>query len=211
MVIDKEIIELACCYKLEVRKFGRKFSFPYSTDITETYAYRYFESFKKNCEKYGLNINECKDVIRSIIKYADHKKILNNGVALISRKDIIKICYNDIIRDKKALNNTIKSIKECNNNLNIVCSIEDRYKYLIKKIHRHAVPNLVSMINLEKLNNSFMSISKSCMKAIKLLQCEYKNDLPSVCDLFKIRNRLINKIDNNTLSDILGVDFNVKI
>lgn len=204
--LDKDILELALFYKNEVTKAGKGFQWPKAKDPTKTYPYRYFKSFLVKCKKdYDLDLDECKLVIRSIVKYAKRRGILNKGVSLISKSDTIEICFRDVQSEIEKMKYTLDGIEKSSRCLN---GIDDKVTFLKKKKNRHSSPNIIAMRESSELSDGFIALSKSCIKSIAGLSDEDKSQLPSLRELFIIKNRLIDKLGKEDLQNVLGSDFN---
>lgn len=203
---DKDVLELALFYKNEVTKAGKGFQWPKAKDPTKTYSYRYFKSFINKCKnEYDLNLEECKLVIRSIVKYAKRRGILGKGISIISKSDTIEICFKDVQSEIEKMKYTLSGIEKSNNYLD---GVDDRVAFLKKKENRHAFPNMISMRESLELSDGFIALSRSCIKAIMELSDEDRSQLPSLKELFVIKNRLIDRLGKEDLKSVLGSDFN---
>jgi hypothetical protein len=203
----KDVLEVAVTFKNEMLKIGKGFSFAKARDITKTYHYRWFNSFLKKCYDNGMNLEESKEVIKSIISYAKEKGIINKGVSLISRSDIIEICMKRMEDDLKQSENSIAVIKRLVNGLN---EIDDLTNHLCKKKNRHGSTNMMIMKSNGKLTDATICLSKSCMKAFLFLKDEDKEGLLTLREYVLLKHKVINKIGYDVLFDIFGDDFNGK-
>lgn len=204
--IRKDVLEIAVTFKREMRKAGKGFNFAKARDITNTYHYRWFNSFLDKCYGNDMNLEETKEVIKSVIVYAKEKRILDKGVSLISRSDIIEICLKRVEDDLKQTENSIAVIEKKFNELK---KIDNLVRHLGRKLNRHGSVNFIIMRDNGKLTDSVTCLSKSCMQAYKSLSREDKNSLPAIREYILLNSRITNKIDIESLRDIFGDDLNV--
>lgn len=205
---DNKILKLAVHYKREVSKYGKNFSWPIAKNVANTYPYRAFKSFYDKCVKdYELAFDDIIEVMKSVIKYANDKKLLNSGTSIICRSDVISICYKSMVNDEMKYDNILKEFETINERL---CKHKDLYKYLSTKKSRHGNRNLTVMKCSNKISNAYISLSSTCMKAVLSLPPDEKEYFPKIKDLFLLRNRLASKVDIQTLRSIFGKDLNVK-
>lgn len=199
--IRKDVIQVAVLFKNEMVKAGKGFKFAKAKDITKTYHYRWFKSFLDKCYNNGLDLDCAMEVCRSIVKYAKRRNMLNSGASLLSRSDIIDICIDKLERDISEYNDDIEIIKLFSK----IIDVDDPFKMFMRKNNRHSDHNIIVLRNNGKIDDSVISISKSCMRAILSIN---DSSLPSVKDYFIIKARMKNKYGDDLLRSILGDDYN---
>lgn len=203
--IRKDVLEIAVTFKREMNKIGKGYSFVKTRDITKTYHYRYFSSFLDKCYKNDFTFDECKEIIKELIAYAKENGLLHKGVSLISRSDIIEICIKRIEKEIREIEISVDMLKE---NIMELNKIDDLTSYLCKKKNRHGSVNMVILRNNGKLTDSIISISKSCMRAYLNLDKSDKIDMPTLKEYVLLKNKIVNKIGRESISEIMGDDFN---
>jgi len=199
--IRKDVLEAAVAFKNEMRKVGKGFKFAKAKDITKTYHYRWFCSFLDKCYRNGFNSDSVKEVVRAVVLYAKEYGLLNKGVALLSRSDIVDIC----------IKNMEKEVQDTDDHLSLIRSaveiidVDDPVRMLTKKQHRHGSPNIIALRDNGKLPDFFIAISKSCMKAVADLKCD---DLPTVREYFITRMKMKTKFGDEVLGEVMGGEYN---
>jgi hypothetical protein len=200
-ISKKHVLEVALVFKKEMQKIGKDFKFSKSSDVTNTYQYRWFKSFLERCvTNHGLNLNESKEVIKCVVHYVNRHGFIKNGVSILSRKDIIDIACKKFESDISEYDNLIKDIEKCTS---VIC--DDFYEFLIKKPRRNGNPNILILYNNGSISKSFIALSKSCIKAYRAID---NSELPPLLDIIKIRMRLMKKIGIDKIKEIMGVEFN---
>lgn len=199
--VRKDVLGVAVEFKNSMKKAGKGFKFAKAKDITDTYHYRWFNSFVDKCYRNGLDLDGAKEVVRSMVVFAKDNGILNKGAALLSRSDIIDVCIRKIEKDDQDIDEHLITIKESLSTIDV----NNPVRMLIKKQHRHGSHNIVLLRDRNKLPDFFISLSKSCMKAV----CELKSDdLLSIREYYLMRMKMINKFGDDTLREIMGDEYN---
>jgi len=204
--VNKDVLELAVAYKHELKKYKRKFSFPRSSDITKTYQYRHLVSFMRNCKKRGLNLEESKDVIRVIVKYASEKNMSNRGISILNCGDVIEICCKIWEQEVSDVQSVLDALVYINDSLPPI--LKKRYDYLLKKPKRKGYTKMSMMYNAGELTDYFIAISKSASRALTSLPEDERELFKKKPKYFVLRNKLINKIGYDELRTVMGMDFN---
>lgn len=204
MPASKDVLHIALEYKVQMGKVGRKWKFPQCSDVSQTYAYRDFRAFWEKCRKiHDLDLDDAKMVVRSIVRYAKNKRLLNSGTALLSRSDIIEICCKDLERNVAKADSVLGEI---NNSALLLNDTEDKTKFLARKVHRHGLPNLVMLRDKGDLADSYICLSKSCMKVYNSLSD--KSGMPPILQYVKMKLKMIEMCGEERLAKIMGDDFN---
>lgn len=199
---NKIVLQLALTFKNQLKKYGRDFKFSKSNDITKTYQFRWFKSFINKCLKKKLNINDCHEVIKCLVEYANDNKLLNAGVALVGRNDVIEIACKKFESDLKTNEMIIEDISK------IMPVVTDNFSdFLVKKVDRNGYSNLYMMYHSGKINKTFMSLSRSCMNALSRVGNERK-EFPPLIEFVKIKMNVIDRVGIDRLKEIMGNEFN---
>lgn len=200
-----DIAEISQTFKEAMVKAGRGFEWPQAKDLRNTYQYRYFSAFLTKCREKDLDLEVAKEVVKSLVSYAKSKKILNKGAALLARGDVVEICIKNIERDVREVDSFVDSLRTNHGNIK-GDSVDEKKRFLLRKPHRHGMSNLVSMRLSGKLSDSYIAVSKPCMKAF--LELDDKDEMLTIVEYFKLRNKVRNKVGDDALFEILGKDFN---
>lgn len=202
MITDKNVLEAALVFKEEMRRNNKDFKFAKSKDVTKTYQFRWFRSFLVRCEKhYDLSPEESHEVIKCLISWAMGRKKVKLSASLLSRNDVIDIA---VKRFENDIRNYEYAVAELKAMARLIC--DDFEEYLLKKKSRHGYPNIILMHADGRINNTFVALSRSCIRAIQKL--DDKSDFPSMLELVKTRNKMISRVGVEKIKEIMGCEFN---
>jgi hypothetical protein len=205
-VIDKHVLSTAVVFKNILGKYGIKFSFPKSTDISKTYHYRWVQGFIDKCKNdYGANDNDIPHIVAALVKYSKSKNLLNCGIYLLNRSDIIEICCKEFKNSLHSTNSLYNNFKDMNDYINKIC--HDRYTYFIKN-EKNSFPNIVLLKMKNIINDNFISCSKSAIKSINILDENDKHSFLSMKDYIILKYKMINHLGKEKLVSLFKGDYN---
>lgn len=200
METQKEILKLIIEFKDQYKKHKRDFKLPQCKNFTKTYQYRWFKSFYNKCYK-DYTLNDMREIIACLVKYAKDYNLLNIGASLLNRSDIVDIACKMFNDEVSNVENIITGIYKC------MEYVHDNFElYLLSKRHRDGYCNLIMMFLDGKIDLNFISLSKSCICALSKLK-EDRDQLPLPLQIVKRRFRIIDLIGNEKLKDIMGGEF----
>tara|TARA_R110000751_G_scaffold15863_2_gene50988 strand:- start:549 stop:1232 length:684 start_codon:yes stop_codon:yes gene_type:complete len=191
-------------------RYGRKLMFPANTDPTKTYQWRYVKSIAKKFEEWEFDEVTSRRFINIAIERSRTLKIMHKGLAALHQGNLLDVCYK-ILQE------------ESSDNSQLICSLADSKKWvashvdgkgtievLLDKSNPDAFCNLVKWYQASKLSELYLSLSKSCGRAIKRVNGDEVEMLPSATRLYKIRNKFYQDVSNQKRSkEILGKDCKV--
>lgn len=199
--MKKEILKLIIEFKNECKKYKKNFRIPQCKDISQTYQYRWFNSFYEKCRK-DYDQEDMVEIIKCLVKYAKDNRILNVGASLLNRSDIVSIAC-------KMFNDEVSDIE------NIIINLQNKMKlvdknfesFLLKKTHRDGYNNLIIMYLDGRIDLNFISLSKSCIKALSKIK-EDRDLLPIPLQIVKRRLKILDLVGISKIKKIMNGEFN---
>lgn len=204
------IIKAYKMLKQSLRRYNRSISFPKNTDPSKTYNWRFLSKFIDEFEKIGLPEYVLSSVIDTVVIEASNRGILDYGVSILTKIDVLK-AYNkklerELTDEVQMINNIIRTHEflvhqhKQNNN-------ECMTKLLANRIHNRAYANITRWNQSGELNIGYIAVSKSCKKALKMLDKDELTLYPSPMEFIKIRITITcNKTSLQRLKALLGDD-----
>jgi hypothetical protein len=133
------------------------------------------------------------------------KGLLGRGITVLILKQTLQICYDylktQVLKGDLLINDIDKSSSFLKQNIN---NLEE---VLLKKQNRNSYANIVKWLKSGDLSINYVSLSKSCRKAINKLDKIDREMLPDDFKLLKMRiNILSDKELRNEVIDIMGSD-----
>jgi hypothetical protein len=204
-ITNLEVAAVFKAYKAAMRSIGRSVKLQQSTDITKTYAYRSISKFIHNMKNIGLSQDVYLKMIKPMVEYAKMKGLLGRGITVLILKQTLQICYDylktQVLKGDLLINDIDKSSSFLKQNIN---NLEE---VLLKKQNRNSYANIVKWLKSGDLSINYVSLSKSCRKAINKLDKIDREMLPDDFKLLKMRiNILSDKELRNEVIDIMGSD-----
>jgi hypothetical protein len=189
---------------------GRKISLPTNTPPEKTYQYRAVAKFAKQVDEWGLSEPVTCALVNAVVRYGKQQDLLNKGASLLNMKSVLKICH-DLLREEITQNEVlIESLRYSKNFLQKSVAGGNTTDCLVTKEKRGGFTNFTRWYRSGDLSSSFISLSKSCRKALNLLPFDERGEFPLDNALLKNRIRLLSdrelyKIIKEIMSDDLMV------
>ena len=185
---------------------GVKIRFPKDTDPKKTYQWRYISKLHERFVEWQFDEETSKEFISIVIYRAKQRNLLSKGLAAFHQSNMLDICY-DILTKKLAVKNRehelLTSMKKW---FDMQVGQSDVENALLNKSGgRNSLSTICMWYQANKVNELFLSLSKSCNKAVFKLQSSNIDSamLPSIEDLFLTREKF--------LADSENVDFTSKL
>lgn len=206
---DSKVYTVYSWFQSEMRRAGRKISFPKCKDKTKTYQFRWTRSFVVKCKELGLDDKLTNMLISDIVSYAKKNNLLNRGTQILCMGNITDVCYQglkELASDEAFL---IEELRSCRNFL--LDQINDKNILVCKLVESGpgGFSNLLHWYNLGHLTEVFMALSKSCNQALSRLPEEERAELPSSFSLLRICTHTVSNDLLPQLTAIMGSDLRV--
>lgn len=212
-ITDEEILKVWQMCTTTYLQYGIKIKFPENTDKKKTYQWRYVKAITKKFKDWEFDNDTAQQFIDIAVSYARQRKIHQKGLAALHQSDLLDRCY-------KVLTNKNKQ------RLSIAASLQDMKKWfdsqvgdnvkidtLLYRKNKRSFPNIILWKQSNKISDLFISLSKSCCRAVNRLQNDEidRRMLPSTTDLYLIRIDFLSEQNNVTFArKLFGSDWRSK-
>lgn len=197
------------CYKTAMMSIAnRKVSWPRAKDRTKTYLYMWIEKYLSWVDENELDDDSACKIIYALVKYAKRKRILYKGSSVLQHKHIYEIALKELEREDVKEETSIFGMRKAIDELERRRGNKSRDKYLSSRRGIGTSPNIVLLYESGILTTEFIAVSKSCRKALSIIDLKHRQSLPGRLDLFKAHQKIVlNKGKRREVSGILGSDF----
>lgn len=192
---------------------GRILSFPAQTDPRKTYQWRYVKSLASKLDEWGFDDQTSSVLLDIAVRHITAQGLLHKGLAALLQNNILQICYDTLQHQQTSGNQSINSLELINNWFTQQVNSKDTQKTLLHRANIYSLRNITMWYQSSKLSALFLSLSKSCCKALVRLSKidpHERSQLPKSIELYNIRSRFINNKQNQTAArKILKDDWRV--
>lgn len=187
---------------------GFKLSFPKGTDPKKTYQWRYVSAIAKKFVEWDFDTEMSKRFIDIAVKYSKSAGTLCKGLAALHQNNMLDICYKELLSESDNDSQSISSLMCVNTWLNSKIGTNDLYDILIKRHKTDGFRNLTMWYQASRITPLYMSLSRSCIRAIKTIDDEYEQlILPKMTTLYTIRTSFLDDLnDLDKVRNILKQD-----
>lgn len=178
---------------------GRKLSFPKHTDPRKTYQWRYAKALAAKLEEWDLDEETSRRFISVAVKHAKECGKLNKGLAALHQGNMLQICLDDLKKCEDNNNQSNSSLEHIKRWFDSQVGDKDPVKLLLKRRDPDAFCNLVIWYQASKLSPLFLSLSRSCGKAMAKLAKQDQHErglLPKSTELYRIRSQFLEDLNN---------------
>lgn len=198
-------------FQSAMKQAGRYIKFPKCKDKTKTYQFRWTKSFADKCyNDLGLDNATIKRFVYDIVVYAKQNRVLDRGTQILTMDNIIDICYNSIQSNQEEEDSLISELSRCHDFLQEQENDKDiLVRILSEPVSEGGYTNLVYWCELGYLTPTYLALSMTCQRALKLLPKSERSDLPSDFELFKICTHTVTRDMVPSFEDVLGSDLRI--
>ena len=189
---------------------GFKISFPKNTDIHKTYQWRYLISIVKKFIAWGFDDDTSKKFISIAVSEAKKRRTLQKGLAALHQSDMLEICYKKLDAECKDNVCQLESLDKTKQWLDNKIGSRDCLQVLLSRVDTRSLPNIIIWHQSSHLSNLYVSLSKSCFRAIMNLQSNKieARMLPTLTSLYLLRSDFISDVGNlKKVQTIFGNDW----
>lgn len=170
-------------------RYGIRLSFPKHTDPTKTYQWRYCRSLAEKFEGWNFDDVTSGRFIDLAVKHAKTIGVLRKGLAVMHQGNMVELVYKQLQEEATQDDQSIDSLKHTKIWFDAQIGDNDPIAVLLDRQHADSFCNIVIWNQANKLPPLYISLSKSCCKALARLKDEdERNLLPSVIDLYRLRS-----------------------
>jgi hypothetical protein len=192
-------------------QYGRKLTFPAHTDPSKTYQWRYAKAIAQKFEEWDFDEPTAKKFINIAIERSKALGIMHKGLAALHQKNLLDLCYKILQEECKNNDQSIELIKSTKDWLGKRAQDSELTQVLLGRDGPDSFCNLVKWYQASKISDLYLSLSKSCRRAIKAIEgTDERTLLPKMTTMYKVRMKFVEDSANKKeLEKILGNDWKV--
>lgn len=188
---DQRVDRVFRLLRRSMGRHGRNVGFPNNTDPRKTYSWRYLQNFVERMDVMGLDETVYQPMIDAIVKYAHDHKLLSRGVAVLAKQEILDLCRAKLETEVEERVAILRNVSGSHEFLLEKAKGSNILDVLIKRPNRYAYSNIIGWLDAGSLSLAYIAVSKTCRRAMRSLQPDELNRLPSRTELHKMRLMLI--------------------
>jgi hypothetical protein len=178
-------------------QYGRKLTFPADTDPSKTYQWRYAKAITQKFEEWDFDEPTAKRFIDIAIERSKILGIMHKGLAALHQKNLLDLCYKILQEECKNNDQDIESIKFTKDWLDRRAKNFGLTQILLDRDDPDSFCNLVKWYQASKISDLYLSLSKSCRRAIVEIEgTDERTLLPKATTLHKVRLKFISNLAN---------------
>jgi hypothetical protein len=197
------------CSEAYIRS-GFKLQFPAKTDPTKTYQWRYARAIANKFNEWDFDDPTAKQFITIAIAHTKEAGVLRKGLAALHQSNLLEICYKKL---QSMSDDTCQSI----DSMRLIRDWLDKRSngdLVGTMLHRNDVDelcNLVKWVNASRISPLYLSLSRSCGRALARLaksNLEERELLPKTTKLYILRSEFTEDAENvKQAINIFGADW----
>lgn len=204
---DTRILNVYQIFRRVISKYGKNFSLPEHTDPKKTYSWRYLSHFVDKLDALDIDDRYVSVVIEAILQHAKTKGLLNRGVAVLLKQDILELCLKKLEKDQQVDNNRLMTIKKSHDFLLKQLRQEgDPIRILSSKRNQGAYANMTCWFEQGLLSVEYIAVSKQCRRTFRYLQPSELELYPEPRELLKLKLKILSMDTASELKQVLGDD-----
>ena len=187
-------------------QYGRKLTFPAHTDPSKTYQWRYAKAIAQKFEEWDFDEPTAKKFIGIAIERSKILGIMHKGLAALHQKNLLDLCYKILQEECKNNNQDIELIKFTKDWLSGRAQNSELTQVLLDRNDPDSFCNLVKWYQASKISDLYLSLSKSCKRAMSAIEgTDERTLLPKATILHKVRAKFMEDPTNKKeLKKIFG-------
>lgn len=173
---------------------GRKLSFPKHTDPRKTYQWRYVKALASKIDEWDFDEETTISFLNIAVRHTKECGMLNKGLSALHQGNMLQICYDELQKSEDNNNQSITSLKLIKKWFDNTIGDKDPVKFLLKRKDRDAFCNLVLWYQASKISPLYLSLSRSCGRAMARLakiDQDERSFLPKSTKLYLTRTKFI--------------------
>lgn len=189
-------------------RHGIRISFPNNTDPHKTYQWRFVLAIANKFEQWEFDEHSCRQFLSIAAQQAKHKGLLRKGLAALHQSNLLDLCYRILTNQHKTNQQTLLELQRQKTWLDTRIADRKHLEVLTSRQNVKSLSNLTIWYKSQQISELFISLSKSCTKAVNELQHSIDSDfLPAPSGLYIKRLRFMSETNiKHTCSQIFGKD-----
>lgn len=187
-------------------RHGIKLSFPKHTEPSKTYQWRYCRSLAEKFEEWGFDDETSRRFIDTAVKHAKNIGVLRKGLSVLHQSNMLDVVYGLLQNEADHDDQSIESLIHIKKWFDLQINGRDPVQALLERQIEGGFCNIVTWYQASRLSPLFMSLSKSCCKALNRLKKQDEDErslMPQVTDLYRLRSDFTH--DVNCLKKARGI------
>lgn len=204
---DERVLKAYAIFKRTMRRYGKEVSFPNKTEPKKTYNWRYLTKFLEKFDELQMDDRYMPRIIHAIVHHAKSHHLLERGIAMLNRNDILKLSISQLERDLLQEKESIRLIRQSYDYV-MSQSTGGKLSDLLKtRINKNAYTNLTRWYKASLVSLGYIAVSRSCRKALSSLDDNEARAFPSFEELLRIRLLYVHNPNIVTnLREFMGAD-----
>lgn len=198
------------CVDIYLLECNMKLAFPAGTDPTKTYQWRYAKAIAAKFDEWNFDEQTSKKFITIAVQHCKQVGCLRKGLAALHQSNLLKICYDKLQMTADSNESSIQSIKTIHQWLSNKFVNNDPLRVLLYRNDPDELCNLVKWFQASRISRLYLSLSKTCSKAIARLAKTHPEErelLPKTTTLYLMRVEFLENQDENKIKQVLGQDW----
>lgn len=192
-------------------RHGIRLSFPKNTKPENTYQWRYCRSLADKFNEWDFDDETSVRFIDTAVKHARKIGVLRKGLAVLHQGNMLDVVYDLLKQEANTFSQSIDSLKVVHKWIAAQIGDENPLEVMLHREREGAFCNVTIWYEANKLSALYISLSKSCCKALARLKKKgfpERDLLPKVTDLYKLRYDFLKDVNNlKQARSILGDDW----
>lgn len=180
-------------------RHGRKLQLPKGTEPSKTYQWRYVTAISKKFDEWELSDDAAKKFIDIAVSIAKEQNVLHKGLAVLHQSNMLERCYERLGQESDGNGQTLDSLRHINAWLAKKIGTRNMLGVLLSRENPDGFCNLVMWYQASRLTPLYLSLSRSCLRAIATLNRDHPDErglLPKDTEIYLLRDGFLRDTSN---------------
>lgn len=187
-------------------RHNKKLAFPKKTDPQKTYQWRYLKALTSKIDEWAIDDDTAQKIIDEAVNYSHRRGLLAKGLAALLQGNILQVCLDSIKTAERNTDQICASLSETERWIAERVGDRNRLETLLCQ-PTGVLHNITLWYQATKITPLYLSLSKSCGKALAKLDDDERSLLPKSTALYLIRIRFLAEQDIKVIKAIFGDDW----
>jgi len=176
---------------------------PANTDPKKTYQYRWVNAFLMRLSEWQItDDNLVKKMVYAVVRYAMEHKLLRMGASILSMQKVLAICYEDILKERKALVEFASELSSSHSFVLHECGNPVNVARLTQKLKLGGYSNVIYWMKMNKISVSYAALSSDVMSALNAVAKSDPGQRSEVQSNTELLKRRVHILANSTLKRV---------
>jgi len=210
---DDEILKIwDWCFEAYLQQ-GMRITFPKNTEPSKTYQWRFAKSIARKFREWEFDDATCIKFISIAVAQAKQRRVLKKGLAALHQSNMLDICHKILTSQDNDNKGQLESLISMKSWIDKQIGNSTPLEVLLHRRDTRSFPNIIKWYQASKISELFISLSRSCNKAVIELQNNTieKRLLPSFSSLYLLRSEFLSESHNvKVTKPLFGNDWRSK-